>query len=64
MRTTMNKAKKIGAPEEIPRITIGALTICKQTSGNLWIEQEDGEGSEFSENMLEKVLRKFYDDNY
>jgi hypothetical protein len=58
------RVEKIGTPEEIPRITIGTFTICKQTSGSLWIEQDDGEGSEFSESMLEKVLRKFYDDNY
>lgn len=47
------------------RIKIGTFTI-KETGREetIWIEQEDGEGSEFNINMIDKVIRKFCDDNF
>jgi len=58
----------VGMYGETPRVKVGSLSICQQyiadDSKGIWIEDESGEGGDFKTEMVEKVLRKFFDDNF
>lgn len=44
-------------------ITIGEFTLRDEGEDEIWICHENGEESAFSKESLERVLRKFYNDN-
>ena len=49
------------------RIVIGDYEISSMISakeGRVWIEHKSGEGGEFSLEAFEKVIEKFYNDNF
>lgn len=45
-------------------VKIGIFTLCKQSADKIWIQRDNGEGGEFKEAELEKVIAEFYDDNF
>ena len=54
--------------QRIEVITIGEYTLDKRNlhsgSNKLWIEHESGEGGEFNESDLTKVIGEFYAKNF
>lgn len=47
-----------------PRVTVGKYTICRQDENSVWIDHEDGEGAQFSNDTFEKAIAAFYDANF
>jgi hypothetical protein len=45
-------------------ITIGHYTIMIRENGKVWIQHDDGEAGEFSLEELEKVIEKFFVENF
>lgn len=45
-------------------ITIGDYKINRFESGDYWIYHKSGEGMEVSSEMLEKMLKDFYEENF
>ncbi len=48
---------------------VGEFFICPcvdypDGTKSVWVEQYDGEGGQFPSLALEKILRKFYDENF
>lgn len=54
----------------IEAIQIGGLSLTRYTEnlpgweGKIWIEQADGEGGAFDVSEVEKVIAKFYEENF
>lgn len=53
---------------EMPKLIIGKYEISlmsdKDNELNVWIQSEEGEGSEFIISELEKVIKEFFDKNF
>jgi len=59
---------KSGMYGEMPKLIIGKYEISlmsdKDNELNVWIQSEEGEGSEFIISELEKVIKEFFDKNF
>ena len=45
-------------------VVIGKYTMCKQSEGKIWIQENDGDGGEFCEKEIEKLIENFYNKNF
>lgn len=45
-------------------VTIGKYTLCKQSKGEIWIQEDCGDGGAFCEKQLEKLIEGFYNKNF
>lgn len=51
--------------EQPEAIRIGAFRLVRMSTGGIWIGEADGgEGGEFKEAEIEKVIHKFYVENF
>lgn len=61
-------SRKVGMYGETPSVKVGEFTLSRMNSDedceSIWIEHESGEGGEFQENQLEKVIAEFYDKHF
>ena len=46
--------------DKMPRIKVGEYSISSDGSGKIWIEQDDGEGGEFREDLFAEYVKSFY----
>lgn len=49
---------------EVGEFTLHPCVDYQDGSKSVWIEEASGEGGQYPTLALEKVLRRFYDDNY
>ena len=47
-----------------PKVKIGIYTICRQDERSVWIEKDDGEGAQFSDDSFFKAIDEFYKENF
>jgi hypothetical protein len=43
---------------------IGEWGLWYDSEGELWIENKDGEGGQFSEEKFAETIKKFFEENY
>ena len=59
---------KLGMYGESPKVKIGQFTISmasnEKNEDSVWIENEDGEGGEFTGKSLEEIISAFFDVNF
>jgi len=59
---------KSGIYGEMPKLVIGKYEISlmsnKENEPNVWIQSEEGEGSEFKISSLEKVIAEFFNKHF
>jgi hypothetical protein len=49
---------------ETPRVQVGQFTICRQSDKSVWIENDDGEGAEFHDDLFEQAIKDFFDKHF
>lgn len=47
-----------------PDIKIGKFTLSRHPYNGIWISKEDGEGGQFTENLIEAAIAEFYAENF
>jgi hypothetical protein len=52
------------ADENYPKLEIGIYTICRQDERSVWIQTDDGEGGQFSDESFFKAVDEFYKENF
>jgi hypothetical protein len=52
------------ADPDYPQVKIKDITICRQDDKSVWVQMDDGEGAQFSDESIYKALKKYYDDNF
>jgi hypothetical protein len=58
---------KMGMYDETPKLQIGKLTLCEAqdpSNGNLWIDDDEHDASEFPKEKVYEVLKAYYDKNF
>ena len=64
----MEEGKVLGMYEisnkSYPKIKIGKYTICRQDNRSVWIQTEDGEGGQFSDESFLKTIDVYYKTNF
>lgn len=43
-----------------PQVKVGRFTICRQDDVSVWIQNEDGEGCQFSDTLFEAAILDFW----
>jgi hypothetical protein len=41
-------------------LKVGSLTLCKQSEGRIWIQDESGTGGDFPLNKIEIILKEYF----
>lgn len=60
----MNNSLLIGMYGETPQVQVGKYTICRQDTDSVWIQNDQDEGAQFSDDLLEKFLDYFFAEHF
>ena len=47
-----------------PQIKVGGFVIALQDDNSVWIQEEDGDGGQFSNESFEEIISEFYNKNF
>lgn len=64
----MSKEKAVGmyevADPEYPQVKVGKYTIFRHDEKSVWIQTDDGEGGQFSDESFLAAIDAYYRDNF